>query len=263
MNRLLLDIGNSTIVVALADGEGNVQATWRIKTLKNETLGYFRREMRAALTSFSLLNKDGSYSGGGDGEQIVILSVVPEINDKVAQAVIDITGVSPSFFSLDDALRVMNVDVESPSQVGKDRLADAIAARCFYGAPAIAIDLGTATTVNVINSEGDFIGGMIMPGVKTSLKALTAKASQLPMVTIDSPRNIIGRNTLESMQSGVIYGNAAMIDGLIDQITAHFTGEVKIVATGGMAQKIIPHCRHNITVDPYLVLKGVQKAMFP
>ncbi len=260
MNRLLLDIGNSTIVVALADREGNVQATWRIKTLKNETLGYFRREMRAALASFNLLHKDGSVE---EIDRIVILSVVPEINDKVAQAVIDITGVSPSFFSLDDALRVMNVDVESPSQVGKDRLADAIAARYFYGAPAIAIDLGTATTVNVINSEGNFIGGVIMPGVKTSLKALTAKASQLPMVSIDPPRNIIGRNTLESMQSGVIYGNAAMIDGLIDQITAHFTGEVKIVATGGMAQKIIPHCRHNITVDPYLVLKGVQKAMFP
>lgn len=256
MNRLLLDIGNSTVVIAHSDAEGNIKDTWRLMTRKHETISFFRREIRAGLYSFGLLQKDGTIE---KIDSIVISSVVPEINDKLSQAIFDVTGVTPHFFSLEDAMKVISIQIESPSQLGKDRLADAIGARCCYGAPAIVIDMGTATTVGVINDEGVFIGGMIIPGVKTSLKALSTKASQLPTVNIEKPRNMIGRNTLECMQSGIVYGTASMIDGLIDRILPTLGKDVKIVATGGNARQIIPYCNHNIMVDPYLQFKGISR----
>lgn len=256
MNRLLLDIGNSTVVIAHSDAEGNIKDTWRLMTRKHETISFFRREIRAGLYSFGLLQKDGTIE---KIDSIVISSVVPEINDKLSQAIFDVTGVTPHFFSLEDAMKVISIQIESPSQLGKDRLADAIGARCCYGAPAIVIDMGTATTVGVINDEGVFIGGMIIPGVKTSLKALSTKASQLPTVNIEKPRNMIGRNTLECMQSGIVYGTASMIDGLIDRILPTLGKDVKIIATGGNARQIIPYCNHKITVDPYLQFKGISR----
>ena len=258
MNRLIFDIGNSTVVIAYSDEEGNIKDTWRLKTIKREAISFFRREIRAGLYSFGLLTKDGTIA---KIDSVVISSVVPEINDKVSQAIIDVTGVVPSFFSLDDAQKVINIKIESPSQLGKDRLADAIAARCYYGAPAIVIDMGTATTIGVINEDGDFIGGMIMPGVKTSLKALSSKASQLPTINIEKPRHMIGRNTLECMQSGIIYGTASMIDGMIDRIIPTLGKDVKIIATGGNAHYVISYCKHEIIVDKYLQFKGIMKAV--
>ena len=233
MNRLLIDIGNSTVVIAYSDAEGNIKDIWRLKTIKGETISFFRRELRAALYNFGLLKKDGTLE---KIDNIVISSVVPEINDKVTQA------------------------IESPSQLGKDRLADAIGALCYYGAPAIVIDMGTATTIGVIDEKGDFIGGMIMPGVKTSLKALSTKASQLPTINIEKPRHFIGRNTLECMQSGIIYGTASMIDGMIDRIIPTLGKDVKIIATGGNAHYVISYCKHDIIVDKYLQFKGIMKA---
>ena len=241
--RIILDIGNSTVVIAYSDAEGNIKDIWRLKTIKGETISFFRRELRAALYNFGLLKKDGTLE---KIDNIVISSVVPEINDKVTQAIIDVTGVTPHFFSLDDAQKVINIQIESPSQLGKDRLADAIGALCYYGAPAIIIDMGTATTIGVIDEKGDFIGGMIMPGVKTSLKALSSKASQLPTINIEKPRHFIGRNTLECMQSGIIYGTASMIDGMIDRIIPTLGKDVKIIATGGNAHYVISYCKHNI-----------------
>jgi type III pantothenate kinase len=158
-------------------------------------------------------------------------------------------------------MKVINIQIESPSQLGKDRLADAIGALCYYGAPAIVIDMGTATTIGVIDEKGDFIGGMIMPGVKTSLKALSTKASQLPTINIEKPRHFIGRNTLECMQSGIIYGTASMIDGMIDRIIPTLGKDVKIIATGGNAHYVISYCKHNIIVDKYLQFKGIMKAV--
>ena len=252
--RLLFDIGNSTIVIAYSDSEGNIKDTWRVKTIKHEAIGFFRREIRAGLYNFGLLKQDGTIA---KIDNIVVSSVVPEINDKVSQAIFDVTGITPHFFSLDDAMKVIDIQIESPSQLGKDRLADAIGARCHYGAPAIIIDMGTATTIGVVNDEGAFIGGMIMPGVKTSLKALTSKASQLPTINIEKPRHMIGRNTLECMQSGIIYGTASMIDGLIDRIIPTLGKDVKLIATGGNAHYVISYCKHNITFDPYLQFKGI------
>ena len=247
--RVLIDIGNSTVVIALADSQGDITATWRFKTKKEETASFFRYELKQGLRKYGV--------EAADIEKVTISSVVPEVNDDIAQAVSDLTGITPHFFSIDDAKGIISIDIESPSQLGKDRLADAIGAATCYGVPAIVIDFGTATTIGVVDENRVFKGGMIIPGVKTSLNALSSRASQLPSITIEKPAHMIGRNTLECMQSGIVYGTAAMIDGLIDQIADSFSTPPHVVATGGMSKTIVPHCIHQITIDPYLLFKGI------
>ena len=247
--HVLIDIGNSTIVIALANSEGNITATWRFKTKKEETASFFRYELKQGLRKYGVEISDV--------EKVTISSVVPEVNDDIAQAVSDLTGITPHFFSTNDAQGIITIDIESPSQLGKDRLADAIGAATCYGVPAIVIDFGTATTIGVVDENNVFKGGIIIPGVKTSLNALSSRASQLPSINIEKPQHLIGRNTLECMQSGIVYGTAAMIDGLIDQIATSFPSSPQIIATGGMAKTIVPHCKQQITIDPYLLFKGI------
>lgn len=247
--HILIDIGNSTIVIAVANSEGNITATWRFKTKKEETASFFRYELKQGLHKYSI--------EVADIKNITISSVVPEVNDDIAQAISDLTSITPHFFSVNDAKEIITIDVESPSQLGKDRIADAIGAATCYGVPAIVIDFGTATTIGVIDENRVFKGGIIIPGVKTSLSALSSRASQLPSITIEKPTHLIGRNTLECMQSGIVYGTAAMIDGLIDQIASTLKSSPHIIATGGMSKSIVPHCKHQITIDPYLLFKGL------
>lgn len=253
---LLIDIGNSTVVVAVSDQDGNISRTWRFKTLKEQTMAYYRHELYTGSKKYKLQFCDVT--------EVVISSVVPEVNDDIAQAISDLTGVQAKRFTFKDASQYISIDVESPSQLGNDRLAAAVGAVTHYGAPAIIIDMGTATTVGVIDKDRRFLGGMIIPGTKTSLNALSARASQLPSINIEKPRYIVGRNTLESMQSGILYGTAAMIDGIIDRIVAQMgevltgdDGKLLIIATGGMSKTIIPHCRHDILVDELLIFRGL------
>lgn len=249
MTKLLIDIGNSTIVAAIAEDNGAIEHTWRFKTMKEETTGFFRKELQAGIDKHRI---DASLIGN-----CIISSVVPEVNDDIQQAVIDVTGVTPRFFTVADAAKLIDICIESPSQLGKDRIADAIGAMENHGVPCIVIDMGTATTVGVVNEKRQFLGGMIIPGVKTSLKALCSRASQLPTIDIEKPRSIIGVNTLECMQSGIIYGTAAMIDGIIDRIQTEHGKEMRVVATGGMAQYIVPFCNHSIILDNHLQFKGL------
>ena len=213
---------------------------------------FFRYELKQGLRKYNL--------EPADIESVVISSVVPEVNDDVAQAINDLTGLTPHFFCIDDAQGLITIDIESPTQLGKDRLADALGAVACYGAPAIVIDFGTATTFGVIDAQRRFLGGLIIPGVKTSLSALSQRASQLPAIIIEKPKHMVGRNTLECMQSGILYGTAAMIDGLLDRLLPTLDGPVHIIATGGMAKDIVPQCSHHIELDKYLLLKGLFKA---
>lgn len=250
--HILTDIGNSTIVTAIADNDGQITNTWRFKTRKEETFSFFRYELKQGLRKYDLEPKDI--------ETVTISSVVPEVNDDIVLAITDLTGIIPHFFGLEDAQRFITIDIESPSQLGKDRLADAVGAVTCYGAPAIVIDFGTATTIGVINENKTYLGGLIIPGVKTSVNALSQRASQLPAITIEKPRHFIGRNTLECMQSGILNGTAAMIDGLIDKLLPTFSKPAHLIATGGMAKSIIPHCQHQVTKDDHLLFKGLFNA---
>ena len=250
--HILTDIGNSTIVTAIADNDGQITNTWRFKTRKEETFSFFRYELKQGLRKYGLEPKDI--------ETVTISSVVPEVNDDIVLAITDLTGITPHFFGLEDAQRFITIDIESPSQLGKDRLADAVGAVTCYGTPAIVIDFGTATTIGVIDETAHYLGGLIIPGVKTSLNALSQRASQLPAITIEKPKHLIGRNTLECMQSGILNGTAAMIDGLIDKLLPTFAQSAHLIATGGMAKSIIPFCQHQITKDDYLLFKGLFNA---
>lgn len=253
--HILIDIGNSTIVVALASNDGTITHTWRFKTRKEETVTFFRYELKQGLRKYGV--------EAADIESVTISSVVPEVNDDISQAVNDLIGLTPHFFTLDEAQSFLTIDIESPSQLGKDRLADALGAVTCYGVPAIVIDFGTATTFGVIDAERRFLGGLIIPGVKTSLSALSQRASQLSAINIEKPKHLVGRNTLECMQSGILYGTVAMIDGLIDRLLPTLSEPVHIIATGGMAKDIVPHCHHQIELDKHLLLKGLFNATHP
>lgn len=251
--HLLIDIGNSTIVAALATPSGSIDVTWRFKTQKGETAHYFTQELRAGMQQHHI--------DAAGISRVIISSVVPEVNGHVSQAIEMLTGHTPHFFTIDDALSAMPVAVENPRQLGTDRLADALGAASCYLLPAIVFDMGTATTVGLVSHDGTFMGGMIIPGVKTSLNALCQRASQLPSVSVEAPSDIIGRNTVEAMQSGIVHGTASMLDGIIDRLSAIIGHPATIVATGGMSRVITPHCTHHIVCDPYLQFRGILRAV--
>lgn len=251
--HLLIDIGNSTVVLAIANNKGEIFNSWHFKTRKEETPEYYKREILVGMNVHGVNEEDITTSA--------ITSVVPEINDAIATAVKEAIGIEPSFLSLYDAARFLTIAVEEPLQLGNDRIADAVGAAKCYGVPVVVFDFGTATTVGVIDEHKVFLGGMIIPGVKTSLTALSSRASQLTDIELYPPTSIIGRNTTESMQSGILYGTAAMVDGIISRIEKEQVKKFKVVATGGMAKEILPHCQHDIICDDMLQFKGLFHAV--
>lgn len=264
--QLILDMGNSTIVAALMKN-GEVIHSIRIPSDREKPQDFFEKAL-------SPLHKFTKRCGV---TMCVLSSVVPELNDTLlaaAQTTFRIPKEGMKGLITDEMIsHAITMDVDNPSAVGKDRICDCVGALAYHITSntrwAIVIDMGTATTVNVIipktqeegNIMGTFLGGQIIPGVRTSLNALSKKASLLPEVRIEAPSAIIGKSTVQAMQSGIVYGHAAMIDGIIDRMKEEMKNfgveDLKIVATGGMAIKIVPHCRHEIEYDEHLLLKGL------
>lgn len=251
---LVLDMGNSNIVAALMDGNV-VRRSMRIPTDRTRPQSFYETSLRGFMSKGTLQQE------AEEPLRAVISSVVPELNDRLSAAATAVTG-TPTTILDDEMVRsAITIDVDEPSAVGKDRIADAVGALSQFPAPLIAIDMGTATTVNVVDAHRRFIGGMIIPGVLTSLNALSAKASQLPEIPLATPPSIIGKNTVHCMQSGIVYAFAAMIDGIIDRIADELSATSKapftVVATGGLSPFVIPQCRHDIHYDEHLLLKGI------
>ena len=146
---------------------------------------------------------------------------------------------------------------DHPASLGSDLVVDAVAATEEYSGMIAIFDMGTATTCSVVDEKRSYLGTLIMPGIKISQDALTERTSQLPYICFEKPKHMIGKNTIESMQSGLIYGNAAMVDGLIERLEAEVGGEMTVVATGGIAGIIVPFCRKKIIYEPDLLLKGL------
>jgi type III pantothenate kinase len=134
---------------------------------------------------------------------------------------------------------------------------DAVAALRDYPCPIIIIDMGTATTVSVVDHSGNYIGGAILPGLRVSLNSLSSKTAQLPSISLDIPKNVIGKNTIDCMRSGIMYGNAGMLDGIIERMEEELGEPATVVATGGLARFVTPLCRHKIIYDEALLLKGL------
>ena len=151
----------------------------------------------------------------------------------------------------------INLLADNPAQVGADLICACVAAAKLYTPPVLIIDMGTATKFMLVDESKSFTGVSIMPGVEISLKALTGGAAQLPQISLVPPKKLLGTNTIDCMRSGIIYGNAAMLDGMIDRIGDEVKSELTIVATGGLSRSIIPYCRHDVILDDDLILKGL------
>ena len=191
-----------------------------------------------------------------DIEDCIISSVVPPVFNSVRTGVVKVIGRQPMVVG--PGLKTgLNIKVEVPGQVGSDRIVIAVAALAEYEAPLLLIDMGTATTMTVIDEGNRFLGGAIVPGVALSLNALSSGTSLLQKVPIEAPKKCISSTTIECMQSGAIYGNAALLDGMIDRFQAELGCECSLVATGGIAAKIVPHCKHKIVYDENLLLRGL------
>ena len=189
-------------------------------------------------------------------EGAAIASVVPPLTEILREAVKLVTG--------HDALVVgagvktgLNIGIDDPSQMGADLVAGAVAALDAHEPPVIIIDMGTATTITVIGPNSRLLGGAILPGAAVSLEALSGAASLLPRISLDAPKRAIGSGTVECMKSGAVFGAACAIDGMIERMEAELGGSAALVATGGLAGRIIPYCRHDIEIDDYMLLRGL------
>ena len=151
----------------------------------------------------------------------------------------------------------LNIQMDTPSQVGSDRIVVAVAALAEYEPPLTLLDMGTATTIEVVGKGNTYLGGCIIPGVRISMEALTSRTAQLPGIRLDRPRQVIGKNTVDCMRSGIMFGAAAMIDGMLDRVEEELGYSSTVVATGGMSQFVVPLCRRKITLDKDLLLKGL------
>lgn len=244
---LAIDIGNTNIVMGCIRND-EILFTARIATDRNRTSDQYGIEIKNMLEAFGVRMKDIS--------DCIISSVVPPVFNSVKTGVVKVTGIEPMVVGA--GLKTgLNIHVEVPSQVGSDRIVIAVAALAKYKAPLILMDLGTATTIEVVEPENVYMGGVIIPGVKTSLDALINKAAQLPGISLDKPKKVIGNNTADCIRSGVMHGTAAMIDGIIDRMEEELGHGATLIATGGMAQFIIPLCRHSISVEKDLLMQGL------
>ncbi len=245
---LAIDVGNSNIVVGCIDGE-EICFTERISTDWKKT------EVEYAITLKNILEiheiRECDLEGG------IISSVVPQITEVLQCAVEKLVRFPVKIVG--PGLKTgLNILIDNPAQLGSDLLVDSVAALADHPVPLIIIDMGTATTVCVINQKRQYIGGMIVPGVRTALDSLVSHTSLLQQIGLEPPRKVIGSNTIDSMKSGMIYGNAAILDGLIDRIEEELGETCTIVATGGLADAIVPHCKREIILDDDLMLKGLK-----
>ena len=244
---LAVDIGNSNIVIGGVEGN-EILFEARLRTDATKTSDEYCIDVKMILEVYEV-NKAAV-------EGAIISSVVPQVLNSIKTALKKLCGVEP--LVVGPGLKTgLNIQVDVPSQVGSDRIVIAVAALAEYKAPLILMDMGTATTIEVVEPDNRYVGGIIFPGVRVSLEALTSRAAQLPGISLDKPQQVIGKNTIDCMRSGMMYGTAAMLDGLIERIEEELGHKATIVATGGLARFITPLCKREIILERDLLLKGL------
>lgn len=244
---LAIDIGNTNIVIGGIDSK----KTYFIERITT-TLG--KTNLEYAITLKSIL--EIYHIDAEEIEGAIISSVVPPLNRTLINAVKKITGITAKLVG--SGMKTgLNILMDNPKAVGSDMIVNSIAAITEHEPPIIIIDMGTATTLSVIDKNGRYIGGSILPGLRVSLDSMSANTAQLPRISLDTPKKVIGKNTVDCMRSGVIFGNAAMIDGMLTRIEEELGQKASIIATGGIAKVILPLCSHEILYDGTLLLKGL------
>ena len=244
----VLDVGNTNTVLGVFQKD-KLLYEWRIKTDRHKTEDEFG----------VLFNSLFSYKGisFADINGVVISSVVPPIMMALEKMSRDYFQIEPIVVGNQDITKFIKISYPNPKEIGADRIVNAVSAIESYGAPAIVIDFGTATTFCYIDEHASYYGGVISPGINISMEALYSKASKLPKIEIDAPENIIGSSTVEAMQSGIYYGYVSLVDGIVDRIKQDVDREVKVIATGGLSSLIAKDSRTIDIVDRHLTLKGL------
>jgi len=244
---LAVDVGNTQTVLGLFEAD-ELDAHWRVHTNPDLTAD----ELRVKIAG--LLAADGRQ--WSDIERVIVSSVVPRLTHTYEEITEQATGRAPMIVG--PGLKTgMQIRYDNPHEVGADRIVNGVAAREIFGGPVIIIDFGTATTLDVIDASGAYLGGVIAPGVETSAEALFSRAARLSKVDLEPPASVIGTNTEASVQSGLMLGEAAMIDGLVARIREEIDADAPVIATGGLANTMAPLCATINEVDEDLTLKGL------
>ena len=245
---LTIDCGNTQTVIGLFSGQELVDH-WRIATVAERTSDELALMFQQFL-GFHGFSFDAQVTG------LSIASGVPRVTAALRE-------MSERYFGfpalvLESGVRTgMPILYDEPKNVGADRLANAIGAYDLYGGPTIVVDFGTANTVDAVSAKGEYLGGAIFPGIEISLDALFARAAMLRRVELVAPKNVIGKSTIEAIQSGAVYGFSGQIDALVDRFEAEL-GTSTVVATGGLAELIMPHSRTIQQLEPWLTLQGLR-----
>ena len=236
---LAIDVGNTNIVIGCIDKE-KCHFIERLSTVRIKTELEYAIDIKSVLDIYHVCPEE--IEGG------IISSVVPQITTNIKLAAEKI---------LKKEKTGLDIRIDDPGQLGADLVAASVAGIAEYPVPMMIFDMGTANTVCVIDREKRYLGGMIYPGLGVSLDSLTAHASQLGGISLEAPERVISRNTIDCMKSGVIYSAAAAMDGIIDRIQEEMGETLTVIATGGLAKCIVPHCRREVILDDDLLLKGL------
>ncbi len=246
---LAVDIGNTNIVIGKYIGD-------TLSYVARMVTDAHKSESEYAVNIQSILSLDKNSSD--DIEGAIISSVVPPLTKTIKSAISMLFGVEALIVG-PGVKTGINLQVDNPAQVGADLICACVGAFSKYPSPALIIDMGTATKIMVVDEKGTFMGVSIAPGVELSLKALSCGTAQLPQISLEAPGRVLAKNTVECMKSGVIFGNASMLDGMIDRIEKEFSPCKTYVATGGYSSSVVPHCNRKIAIDENLVLDGLSK----
>lgn len=246
---LAVDVGNSHTVIGVFDGE-ELNQQWRISTDSHRTADEFAL-MFGGLMTFANLSFSRNVHG------VVMSSVVPVITERLREMTTRYFHFAPVV--VEPGTRTgMAIKMDNPREVGADRLVNSIAAYERFGGPGIVVDFGTATSFDVYNGKGEFIGGAIAPGVQSSMEALTQRGAKLGTVELIKPPHAVGRSTVEAMQSGAVFGFAGQVDRIVEEIAGELESDPIVIATGGLAGAVVEACRTIDRHEPWLTLDGLR-----
>lgn len=245
---LTIDIGNTNLTLGLYEGD-KLGAHWRLATDHN------RMPDEYGLQFLGLLQNAGKTVNDITG--ISLASVVPPLTGRVIQACHEYLKQEP--LVVDTGVKTgIKILYEDPRAVGADRVCDAVAVMKLYGGPACVVDFGTATTFNAVTKDGEYLGGAIMAGVNLAAEALYTRAAKLPRIDLQVPPSVIGRNTVHAMQSGLLFGYVSMVEGMVTRFRSELGSDMKVVATGGLAEVIASETKVIDVISPWLTLEGLR-----
>lgn len=246
---LTVDIGNTNIVGGLFSGE-KLEQTFRLSTTKDRTVDEYAALFYQLFTLRSV--------APSEIDACIVASVVPPATDIVTRAISQVVKVEPLTVGGPGLRTGIRIRYDNPREVGADRIVNAVAAHARYQEAVIVVDFGTATTFDCVSADGDYIGGVIVPGVQVSLDGLLVRAAKLSRIELAEPPQVIGKNTAHAMQSGIVHGYASLVDGLLEKIEVEMETKCRTIATGGLAEKICSHTKRVQEVAPNLTLEGLR-----